>query len=615
MGRIVLALMPIKERVSFFQFWRSIRCFFTRLCCVSGAVSVLWLVCLFSVAVEAHASEVPWVVLSDAPNGTSLVGKVGFLEDAQGNLDISDVRKPQVDALFVVPQQGIQQSGLDTHARWFKIRLRQVGPSGKWLIDTTNTGLRSFSAYGPFDTAGQALAEPQIRILTLPSAQPALEGSRFAYRFSLDQPGDYTVYLRTVSDFPETYLFSVWDAIQFGQAEQGKSLFNGICYGLLIGMLVYSLMLLFVFREALYAYSFCACFFAMATLATLNGYVARYLLADARTWIPYALVAMPPLWIAFAGLFGLSFLELPRYAPRIARCVLALLPVCAVALGLALMGQFSWALVLIQTMAVVGPILMFAGAVMALRSGFRPAGWYIVGLSVLFTASISTTLTSLGVLHLPFHYEALQVGIVVEIMVFMIALGSRIRRIRELNGELGKRAQQLTQAAQTDPLTGLLNRAGWTYHGPRVLAQGGHAALLLIDLDQFKPVNDLHGHAAGDRVLVAIARRLLTDVRAKGIVARLGGDEFVVLLSDAPSREDLGAHARDLIQLISKPVGYNGLGLQVGASIGIACYPAAGENLSVLMHAADRAMYVAKARGRADYAFSADADSVVLAPA
>ncbi len=569
----------------------------------------------FAAAPGAQAAEVPLVVLSQAAGGVSLVGNVGYLEDEQGSLGIDQVRTPAVDARFAVPPMTIQQSGLDLHARWFKIRLRQDSARGLWLIDTTTTGLRHFSAYGPFDAAGKALAPPWVRSVTEAPIQPSLEGDRFAYRFQLEQPGDYTVYLRTQSDFPEYYRFSVWDAIQFGQAEQGRSLFNGICYGLLIGMLVYNLMLLFVFREALYAYNFYACLFAMGTLFTLNGHTAHYLLGGARAWVPNAMVAMPPLWIAFATLFGLSFLELSRYAPRLARCALATLPVCAVALGLALVDQLFWSLALTQAMAVVAPVLMFTGAVLAWRRGFLPAAWYLAGLSLLFVASISTTLNNFGVLNLPFHYEALQVGMVVEITVFVVALGSRIRRMRELNGELGQRTQQLTRAAQTDALTGLFNRAGWMHYAPRVLAQGGQAALLLIDLDHFKPVNDEHGHAAGDKVLDTVARRLLADVRAQGIVARLGGDEFVVLLSDAPSMEALATQAQRLVRLISQPVLYNGIGLKVGASIGIACYPTDGDDLSVLMHAADLAMYCAKQRGRAGYAFSADVRKAALAQA
>ncbi len=595
-----------------------------RCCCARrwGALRGLLLVwaCIVApgaLAADAAAAlqEVPLVAMDPAAGGISLVGQIGFLEDAQGTLGIDDIRTPAVDARFTVPPATIQQSGLDLHARWFKIRLRQDGSRGAWLIDSTTTALRHFSAYGPFDASGQALAAPWVRSVTDAPAPSALDGDRFAYRFQLDQPGDYTVYLRTVSDFPEYYRFSVWDAIQFGQAEQGRALFNGICYGLLIGMLVYNLMLLYVFREALYAYNFYACLFAMGTLVTLNGHTARYLLAGAREWVPNAMVAMPPLWIAFATLFGLSFLELSRYAPRLARCVLATLPVCAAALVLALAGQLVWSLVLTQAMAVLAPVLMFSGAVMAWHRGFLPAAWYIAGLSLLFVASISTTLNNFGVLNLPFHYEALQIGIVVEITVFVVALGSRIRRIRELNGELGQRAQQLTRAAHTDALTGLLNRAGWMQHAPRLLAQGGQAALLLIDLDHFKPVNDMHGHAAGDKVLVSVARRLLAEVRAQGIVARLGGDEFVVLLSDAPSTGALATQAQRLVRLMSQPVVYNGTGLQVGASIGIACYPVDGAELSALMHAADQAMYSAKQRGRNGYAFSADAREAPLAQA
>ncbi|XGA69625.1 GGDEF domain-containing protein [Duganella sp. BuS-21] len=186
-------------------------------------------------------------------------------------------------------------------------------------------------------------------------------------------------------------------------------------------------------------------------------------------------------------------------------------------------------------------------------------------------------------------------------------MGSRIRGIRQQNGELSQRAVRLAKTARTDPLTGVYNRAGWAHHAAQVLERSDGVALLLIDLDKFKPVNDQYGHAAGDQVLKKVAERLRTEIDTHGIVARLGGDEFVILVEQPGDSQALAAQASKLIELISQPVPYDGHALRISASIGIARAPQDGTDLGMLMQAADRAMYAIKENGRAGHGFASAA--------
>ena len=149
--------------------------------------------------------------------------------------------------------------------------------------------------------------------------------------------------------------------------------------------------------------------------------------------------------------------------------------------------------------------------------------------------------------------------------------------------------------ASHDPLTGLANRVLLNTVMDEVMRTAdGTTALLLLDLDHFKEINDTLGHAAGDLVLVEVARRLRRAVRGGDVVARLGGDEFAVLLtglSDAAQAEPV---ATQLLAALSQPVDYEGLHLSVDASIGIACHPDDALDAEELFRRCDVAMYQAK---------------------
>jgi diguanylate cyclase (GGDEF)-like protein len=163
----------------------------------------------------------------------------------------------------------------------------------------------------------------------------------------------------------------------------------------------------------------------------------------------------------------------------------------------------------------------------------------------------------------------------------------------EARTEAAKKAYE----AAHDPLTGLANRTllnAVTAEAMLATPEGGTTALLLLDLDHFKEINDTLGHAAGDLVLVEVARRLRRTVRGTDLVARLGGDEFAVLLTGLTDPEQAEPVATLLLQALAQPVEYEGLHLSVDASIGIACYPQDAEEAEELFRRCDVAMYQAK---------------------
>jgi diguanylate cyclase (GGDEF)-like protein len=180
-------------------------------------------------------------------------------------------------------------------------------------------------------------------------------------------------------------------------------------------------------------------------------------------------------------------------------------------------------------------------------------------------------------------------------------LRARQRALEELTAELQESKLQLEQLAYSDSLTGLPNRRMFNECFRRLLAlkqrQKGIFALLVIDLDAFKQINDTHGHDVGDAVLVEVARRLTKMVRASDCFARVGGDEFFMLLSEPGAMAAVEYVCGRMVAGFAEPVVFRDLALPVTVSIGAALYPNGGETQDSLYKSADLALYRVKRDG------------------
>ncbi|WP_085675280.1 MULTISPECIES: EAL domain-containing protein [unclassified Pseudomonas] len=159
-----------------------------------------------------------------------------------------------------------------------------------------------------------------------------------------------------------------------------------------------------------------------------------------------------------------------------------------------------------------------------------------------------------------------------------------------------------------DPLTGLANRNKLARHLEQALLRGSDSpplTLLLLDLDNFKPINDSLGHAAGDAVLQEVAARLRDTTRDVDLVARLGGDEFVLVLEGMDNRSEIDRLCRRLIELLQQPIAFENQLLHIGASLGIAQTRSQGFDAGELVRCADIALYQAKADGKGTWRYFA----------
>jgi diguanylate cyclase (GGDEF)-like protein len=191
-------------------------------------------------------------------------------------------------------------------------------------------------------------------------------------------------------------------------------------------------------------------------------------------------------------------------------------------------------------------------------------------------------------------------GRTIDVLGTRLADGTTVALHEDITEQRAAQAQ-IAFLARHDPLTGLPNRQAMAEGFGKMLARnarGEELAVLCLDLDRFKAVNDTFGHAAGDLLLSQVAQRLVACVRDTEFVARLGGDEFAVLQCGAPQPVGSTALARRIIAVLSEPFDLGGRSAQIGASIGVAIAPFDGETPDALLKSADLAMYRAKADGR-----------------
>lgn len=197
----------------------------------------------------------------------------------------------------------------------------------------------------------------------------------------------------------------------------------------------------------------------------------------------------------------------------------------------------------------------------------------------------------------------------VEMLYLLEAKSAAMEESRKLNLRLETARHLAEENSRTDPLTGLPNRRGAERVMSARAAEGARFAVMAIDLDHFKAINDSEGHAAGDAVLAEVARRLLAVLGEGDMVARIGGDEFLAIIVSAADRDGLTALGDELIAALSAPIPHEGKALRISASVGIALVadPARSRRKSDAVRLADEALYASKRAGRGRVTIAGDA--------
>lgn len=567
--------------------------------------------------------------------------QVSIFEDTEGRLTLADVQRRgnEFRPALLKGDEAIN-FGYSSSAWWLRVEIERDSAAPRdWLLEVSFPTLDSIEYFGP-DGAHLATGD------RLPFARRPLPHRNFVFPVHLPEAGAGTVWLRVVSEGTLTVPLRLWQVGSFWTDSQAGYAVLSVYFGMLLALALYNLLLWFSLRDHNYlTYVLFAACMAVGQLS-LNGLGNQFFWPDWPVWGNLAFI----IGFAAAGLFGAlftrGFLEMRRNLPRLDGVVIGLAALFAVCILAVLVVPYRLAAILLSLTGVTFAVVAVLAGLRCWRAGQPGARNFLLAWTVLLLGVAVVALRNLNLLPTTFFsFYAMQMGSALEMLLLSFALADRINGLRrekdaaqnealatkqqlvgalqrseaslerrvaertaeleETNARLRENERQLQALAHTDTLTGLANRLLFDARLEQSMQQArrshGQIALLLVDLDHFKPINDRYGHAIGDEVLRCAAERFHAAVREVDTVARLGGDEFAIVLAAIGGTADAERMADKIVAALREPMRVLGMPLEVTGSVGVAMFSGGDLSSAELLRRADSAMYAAKEAGRGCY--------------
>lgn len=576
-----------------------------------------------------------------------------YLEDPQHELSLQQLLEPERKVAWRALAHGEQANfGYTRSAYWLTLRLRRPATSsGQWLLELPFSSLDRAELFVVEPHSGR-LRQHAVSGDLVPFAERPYPHANLVFPLQLAPGQTRDIYLRVSSGGSLSAGGRLWP--EAGFHHHSRDVYSGLSlyFGLMGALLLYNLLLLASLRDRTYLY-YVALMLAMAIAqAGWTGIGYEYLWPKLPAWANLAPLAGFNAAGLFSALFTRRFLMLGHNAPHLDRLMLGFTALFTLSLLLSFVMPYRAIAISTSVAGMVFSLTAIASAILCLHRGNVSARYFLVAWGVLLVGVAAMAARNLG--WLPTNAltsYCMLIGSALEMVLLSVALADRIqllqrdkeqaehaamaahrsmlqvmeqtglelehkvrertRHLEALNHDLQTRERQLETLAHHDPLTGLHNRLSFENKLNESLLRSQlrdqQLALLMLDLDGFKPVNDRYGHDVGDALLQVIARRLQQHVRSSDTVARIGGDEFTILLENIHATHELQKIANGILQSFNAPITLDTLQLHVGVSIGVALFPEDGTTPAAITRSADKAMYQAKLEGRGRYVMTSAA--------
>jgi len=520
----------------------------------------------------------------DAPvHVEKLTGAIYQLEDRERSFDIAAVNSSPVNTGFVVATPRSTNVGFSSSAWWVQLTIRNPSETNRLVYLRQDYPLiDSLDLFEPDGSGWQVHSTGDRK----PFSSRDVMHKDYLFPLTLPAGSESTFYLRYESQGPVDINLSLFDSSELAGELSREQLAYGVYFGCVIMLLVWSGLVFLAVRDV----AFLAYFSYVATFGLYmmvnTGFAYQFLWPDSPRWGNTVLPILLNVAIVAALQFSLTILRARDYTPRMFRAARVLQIVSLVAVALCPFVEYATLIKPVTALILVTVVFMIALGMISLIAGSRPARYYVIAWGALLCGSVVFLLKNFGLVpHTFMTQHSWQVGALFEMILLSMSLSSRMN--------------ELKHQSRTDSLTLLGNRREFDAMLPVEFARANNQesplSLLVIDIDQFKLYNDLHGHAQGDEAVKIVAQALRKHARKPFISCRYGGDEFCAIL---PGTNE--ALAAVLAERVRSSVQSALTGEQtVTVSIGYACQSHGRFQTSdQLFHAADAALYSAKQQGR-----------------
>ncbi|MGY0554074.1 sensor domain-containing diguanylate cyclase [Vreelandella sp. 2A-K22] len=507
---------------------------------------------------------------------------------------------------------------------WLRTQVRNDSSEPqRWMVEFEYPFLDYVTLY----TLRQQLRSVQRSGSAVPVEQRALAHRQAVFPLELAAFETVTLYTHVAASGSKMLSYNLLTPERFYTQNDRHNFWLATYFGMLLAMGLYNLLLFFGLKERIFLhYSLFVAGFGLAILA-FNG-IGTLMFWSFLGENTSRLVALGFTFAStMATLFAQSFLNTETYCPRWHQVLNTFRSYCWLAVIASLLLPIPAALHLMDVTGFMAALLLLiCGSYCSFRR-IPSARLFVFAWSIFLLGAGVFALRNLGILPANFiTLHGIQIGSALEMLLLSFALASRFNKLKRqkeraqaamlaalkkqeavLEQKVAARTKALEHLANGDMLTGLLNRHGLARCAAEALErnrQNGHRlALLMLDLDRFKPINDCYGHEAGDFVLQQVAKRIAHMARTGDHCARFGGDEFIIIMENIEPHDTLENIQARIDEAIRSPIKLPcGERVSVSVSIGVStCQGTEGATLESLLREADSHMYAVKSRQAVEF--------------
>ena len=579
---------------------------FKRLVCLLLLVTGILFIC--SQASALH------VIKPENSQRTNISPFLEVLEDPEGKLTLIQTLRPDEQHRFVPVTSQQLNLGVSRSTYWFKFRLNITQTdslsndnpliNNDWILEIDRAWMPTIELWMPVKSQSNKDGWHKISAITADQSNRKNLLSRSSIFFI---PNDFdasrAVYLKLASWGPPlNFSLFITRMQEFRNRMTWDFFVFGIIYGLMGAMILYNAFLFLSLRSRaylLYVLYMAAIFFYLSS--AIGHYPA---ITGARPdQFFYLVYILSGFGLFFAAWFCRAFLLTSRNAPFINNVLKLHMAFAVIWIFMAIFGFYYFAQLVSSIAGVIFPFTAIAAGLACFKKGFRPAGYFLAAWSVLSIGILAWALRGLGFLPqtqlITYFYPG---AIALEGILLSLALGDRIRILRQEKQQLEVKGRRLMVLSNTDSLTKLYNKR---YFDKKINSEttishnsGNPLSVLMMDLDDFKIINDTCGHQVGDQVLKTLGTIILNSVREKDSACRYGGEEMIIILPD--TKKDEAYEVAERIRQTMHHVAFRnkkGRKIYISISIGLAQLHH-GESSANLINRADQALYRAKEKGK-----------------